>query len=30
MANEIKLKIKVDDDGNLKIVGKNAEMAAKG
>jgi hypothetical protein len=30
MANEIKLKIKVDDDGNLKIVGKNAEKAAKG
>lgn len=30
MANEIKLKIKVDDDGNLKIVGKNAEKAASG
>ena len=30
MANEIKLKIKVDDDGNLKIVAKNAEKAAAG
>ena len=30
MANEIKLKIKVDDDGNLKVVGKSAEKAAKG
>jgi hypothetical protein len=30
MANEIKLKIRVDDDGNLKVVGKSAEKAAKG
>lgn len=30
MANTIKLKIKVDDDGNLRIVGKNAQKAAEG
>jgi hypothetical protein len=30
MANEIKLKIKVTDDGNLKIISKNADKAAKG
>ena len=29
-ANEINLTIKVSDDGNLKIVGKNAEKAADG
>lgn len=29
MANEIKLKIKVDDNGNLKVVAKNADKAAK-
>ena len=28
MANEIKLKIKVDDDGSLSIVGKEAKAAA--
>lgn len=30
MANEIKLKLKVDDDGNLKVIAKNSEKAAKG
>ena len=30
MASEIKLRIKVDDDGNLKAIGKKADAAAKG
>ena len=29
MANEIKLKIKVTDDGNLQVISKNADKAAK-